>query len=81
MNLYVRIKDIDTCKQFHEMVMDEIEKFLSYKNKTWYDIKIRIFGKILEYKFGDKGKYKPLVDNISEEFYDGFKSEFEKYII
>lgn len=80
MNLYVRIKDIDTCKTFHKMVMDEIEKLLQKKNKGWYDIEVRVFGKQLEYRLSQRKRFKSLIDTITEEFYDGFKDRFENYL-
>ena len=79
-NLFVRIKDIDTCKEFHKMVMDEIDKLLQRKNKSWYDIEIRVFGKQLEYRLNQNVKFKSLIDTMAEEFYDGFKDRFENYL-
>ena len=62
------------------MVMDEIDKLLQRKNKSWYDIEIRVFGKQLEYRLNPNVKFKSLIDTMAEEFYDGFKDRFENYL-
>lgn len=65
-DLYLRLKDIDLCKEIHEKIMESIDKLLKKLKIDWYDFEIRLYSGNLQYKKAGNVKWNNLID--TDEF-------------